>query len=117
MLGARGIRPTPAQVDVTREYLLQVEQAGVHHTREPAIVRQIFDDITAAHVAGFRLAFAASAGVALLGAALTLLLVRRDVPVGVPIRLAVLAGCSQPSANSASSRRSYALSELLEQST
>jgi len=85
-LAQRGIRPTAAQVEISRQYILRAEQTGIHHLAQPAVVRTVFRDITLAHVDGFRLAFGASAGVALLGAAICLVLVRRGDPIGMPIR-------------------------------
>jgi hypothetical protein len=85
-LGARGIDPTQAQVDTSREYLLRAEEAGLHDIPEPGIVRYVLSDITAAHVDGFQLAFGGSAVIALIGAMVCLVLVRRGEPLGIKIR-------------------------------
>jgi EmrB/QacA subfamily drug resistance transporter len=102
-LGERGIHPTQAQLDTGREFLQRAEEAGLHNVPEPALVQRVFTDITAAHVDGFRLAFAGSAAVALVGAAFCLVLVGEGRRLTIRIRsrrsrwiLANIAARSEP---------------------
>jgi MFS family permease len=85
-LDTRGIEPTQAQIETGREYMLRAEQAGLHNVPEPGVIREVFSDITAAHVDGFQLAFGGSAIVAAVGVVVCLVLVRHGDPVGMPIR-------------------------------
>jgi hypothetical protein len=85
-LAERGIHPTPAQEEAGREFMLKAEQEGLRNVQAPEFLQRVFDDLNAAHVDGFQLAFGASGVVALLGAVVCLLLVRRGDPIGIPIR-------------------------------
>jgi EmrB/QacA subfamily drug resistance transporter len=85
-LSDRGIHPTEAQIETSREYLLRAEESGLHEVPEPGVVKAVLADITAAHVDGFQLAFGASAVVALVGAAACVLLVRGGDSLGIRIR-------------------------------
>jgi EmrB/QacA subfamily drug resistance transporter len=77
-LAQRGIHPTPEQVDKVREFILHAEQSGLKRLPESHLVRGVVPDVIASHVAAFQVTYAASAGIALLGALVSLLLVRRD---------------------------------------
>ncbi len=81
-LAARGIHPTPEQEERAREIVIQGEQSGlknVPHSRLYEIVQPV---VAEAHVTAFQVTFAASAGIALLGALVCLFLVRRTDRVG-----------------------------------
>jgi EmrB/QacA subfamily drug resistance transporter len=78
-LAERGIHPTAEQVDRFKEFLLEVEQSGRSHTAvETETVRAAIEDSVLAHVDSFQLTFYTTAGVALLGALVCFLLVRRE---------------------------------------
>jgi MFS family permease len=85
-LAERGIQPTPAQEEAGREFMLKAEQEGLRNVQAPEFLQRVFDDLNAAHVDGFQLAFGASGAVALLGALVCWALVRRGDPLGVKIR-------------------------------
>jgi hypothetical protein len=85
-LADRGIHPTEAQLEAGRDFMLKAEQEGLHNVQAPEFLRRVFDDLNAAHVEGFQLAFGTSGAVALLGALVCLALVRRGDPIGIPIR-------------------------------
>jgi EmrB/QacA subfamily drug resistance transporter len=85
-LAARGIHPTPEQNERFREFILQAEQTGLKHAHESPLIRAGIDSVVAAHVDAFQVTFAASAAIALLGAIVTAILVRRrDRVVAGPI--------------------------------
>jgi EmrB/QacA subfamily drug resistance transporter len=77
-LAEHGIRPTPQQMERGHQLIVEAEQAGLHHIPGSAILRQIEPFVVAAHVDAFQVTFAVSAGIALLGALVSLLLVRKS---------------------------------------
>jgi len=90
-LAAKGIVPTDAQNAAGKEFMARAEQIGltraVAENQESPIVKQALDDLIAAHINGFQLAYYTTAGLALLGALACFLLVRRTERVlGVPVR-------------------------------
>jgi EmrB/QacA subfamily drug resistance transporter len=70
-LGARGIHPTHAQTERFRDFILKAEQAGLNHVHESNFVKVAINEVVAAHVTAFQVTYAASAGIALLGAIFT----------------------------------------------
>jgi EmrB/QacA subfamily drug resistance transporter len=78
-LAGQGIHPTTEQTQNVGDFVLQAEQSGIRHVPEssPAI-KAAFTDIIAAHVEAFQVTFTVSAGIALLGALFTVILVRRS---------------------------------------
>jgi EmrB/QacA subfamily drug resistance transporter len=78
-LADRGIDVTPEQINQFKEYILQAEQAGRSQTAiDTGVVRVAVHDNVVAHVDSFRITFLTSAGIALLGAVVCFILVRRD---------------------------------------
>lgn len=77
-LAAEGVHPTSAQVDQVREFILEAEQSGLRHVHESPLVHGVVNDVVASHVTAFQVTFGASAGIALLGALVSLLLVRKS---------------------------------------
>jgi MFS family permease len=77
-LAARGIHPTPAQNRQAREFVVQAEQKGLHNVSAPPAVKTAIHDLVTAHVIAFQWTFSVSAGIALLGAIVALVLVRRS---------------------------------------
>jgi EmrB/QacA subfamily drug resistance transporter len=81
-LAARGIRPTPAQNEQGREFILQAEQLGLNRAAQEAqdnpVVQLALQDLVDAHISGFRLAFLASAVIAVAGALACYVLVRQE---------------------------------------
>ena len=76
-LAERGIKPTPAQYDEVRDFILEAEQRGLHQVGESRVVRIVIDDIVEGHIDAFQVTFVASAVIALLGALACLVLVSR----------------------------------------
>ncbi len=77
-LAEQGVtHPTPEQVNRARELIVQAEQSGLKHLPESGFLRIIEPDVIASHVAAFQTTFAVSAGIALLGALFSLILVRK----------------------------------------
>jgi EmrB/QacA subfamily drug resistance transporter len=76
-LAARGIHPTPGQEAKFREFILHAEQSGLKHVRQTPLIESAIDIVVKAHVTAFEVTFAASAGIALLGAIASVILVRR----------------------------------------
>ncbi len=77
-VAARGVHLTADQEERFREFILHAEQAGLKHVPESPLIRNGIDIVVAAHVDAFQVTFAASAAIALLGAIVTAILVRRS---------------------------------------
>ena len=86
-LADRGIEPTGAQIDQFKEFLLRAEEAGrANIPADSEVVRTAIRDNVLAHVDSFRITFLTSAGIALLGAVVCFILVRREDRVyGAPV--------------------------------
>jgi EmrB/QacA subfamily drug resistance transporter len=77
-LAQQGVtHPTPEQVSRARELIVQAEQSGLKHLPDSGFLHIIEPDVIASHVAAFQTTFAVSAGIALLGAFFSLILVRK----------------------------------------
>ena len=78
-LADRGIEVTDAQIDQFKEFLLKAEEAGrANVPADSEVVRTALNDNLLAHVDSFEITFLTSAGIALLGALVCFVLVRRD---------------------------------------
>jgi EmrB/QacA subfamily drug resistance transporter len=78
-LADRGIEPTAQQIDRFEEFILRAEQAGRGQTPvDTRVVRAAVEDNVLAHVDSFRITFLTSVGIALLGAVVCFVLVRRE---------------------------------------
>jgi EmrB/QacA subfamily drug resistance transporter len=75
---SQGIHPTAAQTEHARNLILEAEQKGFNHLGESHLLDVIKPDIVASHVAAFQATFYASAGIALVGAIVTFVLVRKN---------------------------------------
>jgi EmrB/QacA subfamily drug resistance transporter len=84
-LAEQGIHPTPEQEERGRNLIVEAEQSGLKHVPGSQLLHLIEPDVIASHVTAFQVTFAVSAGIALLGALFSLLLVRKAdrVKVGV----------------------------------
>src|SRR5215211_2522238 len=85
-LGERGITPTQAEIQKGREFVLRAEQEGIRHVSVPPHIREVLGLFEAAHVYAFQITFGLTGGVALVGAAVCWLLVRRGdhlAPTGI----------------------------------
>ena len=76
-LAERGIHPTPEQNEEARELIVQGEQSGLKNLPSSNLLDIIQPVVAEAHVTAFQVTFAASAGIALLGAAVCFFLVRK----------------------------------------
>jgi EmrB/QacA subfamily drug resistance transporter len=72
-----GIHPTAHQNEVGRNLILEAEQKGLDNVPHTHILDLIKPDVIASHVTAFEVTFFASAGIALLGALFSLILVRK----------------------------------------
>ncbi|MGH3101696.1 MAG: MFS transporter, partial [Thermoleophilia bacterium] len=78
-LADRGINVTGAEIDQYKEFLLRAEEAGrANVPADSEVVRAALTDNLLAHVDSFEITFMTTAGIALLGALVCFLLVRRD---------------------------------------
>jgi EmrB/QacA subfamily drug resistance transporter len=82
-LAARGIDPTPEQYDDVRDFIIEAEQRGFNHVQESRVVQIVHDDLINAHVDAFQLTFAAGGAIALLGAVVCFVLVRRAPRIAI----------------------------------
>lgn len=79
-LAEKGIRPTPAQDSQWKEFILTIEQKGlgsIDISSQPAAIKYALNDVLSAHVAAYEAVFYSTAGIALLGALVSFLLVRK----------------------------------------
>ncbi len=84
-LAEQGVHPNPQQIERAKELIIEAEQSGLKHVQGGRLLEIIEPDVIASHVSAFQVTFAVSAGIALLGAICTLVLVRKTdrVKVGV----------------------------------
>jgi EmrB/QacA subfamily drug resistance transporter len=83
-----GIHPNHHQEEVGRNLILEAERKGLDHVGHSRILEAIKPDVIASHVSAFQVTFYASAGIALLGALTSFVLVRKrdrvkDLTTGV----------------------------------
>ncbi len=79
-----GIHPTPHQEEVGRNLILEAEQKGLNNLPHSPILDLIKGDVIASHVTAFEVTFYASAGIALVGALVTFILVRKTDRLKTP---------------------------------
>jgi EmrB/QacA subfamily drug resistance transporter len=87
-LAAQGLaNPTKKQYDEVRDFILEAEQKGLDHVEQTGTVKVVIGDLVKAHVDAFELTFYTTAGIALLGALVCFILVRRTTRIaeGGPI--------------------------------
>jgi EmrB/QacA subfamily drug resistance transporter len=77
-LSARGIKPTPAQTRTVKHFIDEAEIKGLHNVRLNPTVRYVLHDLIHTHAQSFQFAFYISAGVALVGAVASWVLVRKQ---------------------------------------
>jgi EmrB/QacA subfamily drug resistance transporter len=78
-LADRGIDPSPEQIDQFKEFILQSAEAGRAQTAvNTRVIRAAVEDNVLAHVDSFRITFLTSVGIALVGAVVCFVLVRRE---------------------------------------
>jgi EmrB/QacA subfamily drug resistance transporter len=76
-LDAQGVHPTPHQYEVARNLILEAEEKGIAHLPHSQILSIIKPDVIASHVHAFEVTFYASAGIAVVGALVSFVLVRK----------------------------------------
>ena len=74
---AQGIHPTHHQIERGRDLILEAEEKGIGHVANNGLVNLIKPDIVAAHVHAFEVTFYASGAIAVVGAIVTFVLVRK----------------------------------------
>jgi EmrB/QacA subfamily drug resistance transporter len=72
-----GIHPTAHQDEVGRNLILEAEQKGLNNLPHSQILDLIKPDVIASHVTAFEVTFYASAAIAILGAIVSFVLVRK----------------------------------------
>ena len=85
-LAERGIKVTPGEIEQGREFVLRAEQKGVKQVSMPPPIRDVIGQFEAAHVYAFQLTFALMGLVAIVGAIVSWLLVRKadhEVPTHI----------------------------------
>jgi EmrB/QacA subfamily drug resistance transporter len=86
-LAAQGVHPSPQQYDEARNLIVEAEEKGISHLPHSELLNTIKPDVIASHVHAFEVTFFASAGIAVVGAIVSLILVRkrdRIKPPGEP---------------------------------
>ena len=83
-LAEQGIHPTAAQTEHARGLILEAEQKGLNNVGHSRILDLIKPDVIASHITAFEVTFFASSGVALLGALVTFVLVRKSDRLKTP---------------------------------
>jgi hypothetical protein len=76
-LASQGIRPTEEQILRYKQFVLHVEQTGLRAAPTSKFNSLVINDLVTAHVDAFQLTFILSGGLALLGAAACLVMVRK----------------------------------------
>ena len=79
-LAEKGISPSAEQVSQWQEFILTIEQKGLGQidiSEQPRAIRFALTDVLNAHVAAYEMVFFTTAGIALLGAIASFLLVRK----------------------------------------
>ena len=89
LLAERGIKPTQSEITRGREFVLRAEQTGLRNITPPPFMRDIIRQFEAAHVYTFQLTFVLMGLVAIVGAVVCWLLVRKadhEVPTHIFFR-------------------------------
>jgi EmrB/QacA subfamily drug resistance transporter len=76
-LAERGIHPTPKQMEQGHQLIVEAEQTGLDHVHHTHLLDLLHPIVISSHVAAFQVTFVVSAGIALVGALVSLLLVRK----------------------------------------
>ncbi len=77
-LAEQGITPTADEVTVVKDFIAQAEQRGLRNVPQNPIVEQVYELLIQTHAQSFQVAFLVSAGLALIGAICSWVLVRHD---------------------------------------
>ena len=84
-LAEKGVsNPTKGEIDQWKEFILKAEEKGLIEAEsegESKVIRFGLDEVIDAHISAFELMFLVTAGIALVGALVSLALVRRGDPV------------------------------------
>ncbi len=76
-LAAQGIHPTPHQIERARDLIVEAEEKGIGHVGRSHLLSIIKPDVIASHVHAFEVTFYASGAIALVGAIVSFILVRK----------------------------------------
>lgn len=78
LLARRGIKPTQGEMHQGREFVLRAEQKGLHNVTPPSFMRSTLGQFEEAHIHAYQLTFVIMGAVAIVGAIVCWLLVRKD---------------------------------------
>jgi EmrB/QacA subfamily drug resistance transporter len=81
---AHHVHPNSQQLEEGRELILKAEQSGLKHLPDTGLLHVIKPYVIESHVGAFEVTFYASAGIALLGAIVTFILVRKSDRLKTP---------------------------------
>lgn len=76
-LATQGVHPTPRQYEEAGNLIVEAEQNGIGHLPPSELLNLIKPDVIASHVHAFEVTFYASAGIAIVGALVSFILVRK----------------------------------------
>jgi EmrB/QacA subfamily drug resistance transporter len=76
-LAAQGIHPTPQQTEHARQLIVEAEEKGINHLGHGRLLEIIKPDVIASHVHAFEVTFYASGAIAVVGAIVSFILVRK----------------------------------------
>jgi EmrB/QacA subfamily drug resistance transporter len=76
-LAAEGVQPTPTQYQEASDLIIEAEQKGFGQLPHTELLEVIRPDVISSHVHAFEVTFYASAGIAMVGALVSFILVRR----------------------------------------
>jgi EmrB/QacA subfamily drug resistance transporter len=83
-LSAQGVNPTPRQTEKATDLIVEAEQKGLSHLPQSRLLDVIKPDVISSHVHAFQVTFYASAGIAIAGAIVSLVLVRKSDRIKTP---------------------------------
>jgi EmrB/QacA subfamily drug resistance transporter len=76
-LDSQGVHPSPRQYEHAQNLIIEAEQKGLSHLHDSGLLKVIKPDVIYSHVHAFEVTFYASAGIAVVGAIVSLILVRK----------------------------------------
>jgi EmrB/QacA subfamily drug resistance transporter len=76
-LSAQGVHPTPQQTERARDLIIEAEEKGINHLGHDKLLDLIKPDVIASHVHAFEVTFYASGAIAIVGAVVSFILVRK----------------------------------------
>lgn len=84
--GSHGVRATREQFQQVHDYIIDVEQKGFDNVPRSELVDRVIDFLKTAHIEAYELMFTSAAVVALVGAAVSWVMIRPGPPLGIEAR-------------------------------